>query len=149
MIDSSEESKKLLHVPNPKIIIAGSGMSTGGRITHHELNYLPDPKSTLLLIGYQTLGTLGRKIQDGHKLVHILGSEVTVRAKVATIDGYSSHKDSDHLLDFVAGAEDSLKKVFPVMGEPKAALFLAQKIQDNLGISAYHPTQGESVILDF
>lgn len=149
LIRSSDESKALLHSPNPKIIIAGSGMSTGGRIMHHEANYLGDPKSTILLIGYQSIGTLGRKIQNGDKSVKIFGNDVPVRARVRTIDGYSSHKDSDHLLDFVSNTKDTVKKVFPVMGEPKAAMFLAQKIQDNLGVEAYHPKEGESVILDF
>lgn len=149
MTGSSEESKQLLKMPNPKIIIAGSGMSTGGRITHHEINHLPDPKSTILLIGYQSVGTLGRRIQEGEKKVRIYGQEVMVHAKVETINGYSSHKDSKHLLEFVEGSIDTLKKVFVVMGEPKASMFLAQRIQDYLAISAYTPKQDESVILDF
>ncbi|MDB5204848.1 MAG: RNA-metabolising metallo-beta-lactamase, metallo-beta-lactamase family protein [Candidatus Taylorbacteria bacterium] len=148
-INTAEESKALNDMPNPKIIIAGSGMSNGGRVVHHEAHYLPDPRSTLLLIGYQSLGTLGRHIQNGEKFVSIYGNKIPVRANIVTIDGYSSHKDSDHLLEFVANSKDTLKKVFPVMGEPKSALFLAQKIQDNLAIEAYNPKQGESVILEF
>lgn len=146
---TSEESKALNDVPNPKIIIAGSGMSNGGRVVHHEMRYLPDPKSTILLIGYQSLGTLGRHIQNGEKVVSIFGNKIPVHAKIETINGYSSHKDSDHLLEFVSNTRDTLKKVFPVMGEPKASLFLAQKIQDNLAVSTYNPKDGESVILDF
>jgi metallo-beta-lactamase family protein len=149
LIQSSEESKQLLDIPNPKIIIAGSGMSNGGRVVHHELNYLPDPKSTILLIGYQSHGTLGRRIQEKPKSVRILGQEVLVRANIVQIDGYSSHKDSDHLVSFVADTRDTVKKVFPVMGEPKSSIFLAQKIQDNLGVEVYHPADGESVLLDF
>ncbi len=148
-INTAEESKALNDMPNPKIIIAGSGMSNGGRVVHHEMHYLPDPKSTLLLIGYQSLGTLGRHIQNGEKTVSIFGNKIPVRAKVVTIDGYSSHKDSDHLLEFVSNSRDTLKLVFPVMGEPKSAMFLAQKIQDNLAVDAYNPKQGESVILEF
>lgn len=146
---STEESKTIVEMPNPKIIIAGSGMSNGGRIIHHEAHYLPDPKSTLLLIGYQSIGTLGRRIQNGEKMLTLYGNKVPVRAKIATISGYSSHKDSDHLLEFVSNSRDTLKMVFPVMGEPKSSMFLAQKIQDNLAIEAYNPKQGESVILDF
>lgn len=149
MISSVEDSKGLLEVPNPKIIIAGSGMSTGGRVLHHELNYLPDPKSTILLVGYQTMGTLGRHIQNKEKTVRIFGNTVPVKAKIEFIDGYSSHKDSDNLLKFIETSKGTLKKVFPVMGEPKSALFLVQKIKDNLGIDAYHPEEGESLILDF
>jgi metallo-beta-lactamase family protein len=148
-INTAEESKALNNVPNPKIIIAGSGMSNGGRVVHHEMHYLPDPKSTILLVGYQSLGTLGRHIQNGERVVSIFGNKIPVHAKIQTIDGYSSHKDSDHLLEFVANTRDTLKKVFPVMGEPKASLFLAQKIQDNLAVDAYHPKDGESVILEF
>jgi metallo-beta-lactamase family protein len=149
IVQTSEDSKKLLFVPNPKIIIAGSGMSNGGRVIHHEINYLPDPKSTLLLVGYQSLGTLGRHIQNGEKKVTILGKEIPVRARIAYIDGYSSHKDADHLLEFVSQGKETLKCVFPVMGEPKTSLFLAQRIQDYLGVKAYHPKDGESIELDF
>jgi metallo-beta-lactamase family protein len=149
MVESAEDSKKIAEIPNPKIIIAGSGMSNGGRIVHHEIHYLPDTRSTLLLIGYQSLGTLGRRIQNGEKEVRIMGRPVRVNAKVVTIDGYSSHKDSDHLLEFVADARENLRQVFPVMGEPKAAMYLAQKIQDTLGVEATHPSDGDSVVLDF
>ncbi|HBA45768.1 TPA: MBL fold hydrolase [Candidatus Nomurabacteria bacterium] len=144
----SEESKMIGNVPNPKIVIAGSGMSTGGRIVHHERHYLPDPNNTLLLTGYQAVGTPGRLIQEGVKTVRITGEDVVVRAHVVTISGYSGHKDSDELINFVEDMQDSVKKVFVVMGEPKGALFLVQKLRDNLGINAYAPEQGESVTLN-
>jgi metallo-beta-lactamase family protein len=144
----TEESKAILQVPPPKIIIAGSGMSNGGRILHHEKNYLPNKNDTLLLTGYQSVGTLGRMIEDGVKKVHIMGEEVTVRAHVAKISGYSSHKDSDHLVEFVENTASTLKKVFVVMGEPKSAMFLAQKLRDNLDIKAFTPTAGDSVEIE-
>lgn len=143
----SEESKKINMAPNPKVIIAGSGMSSGGRIVHHEKHYLPDPNNTLLLTGYQSAGTPGRLIQEGVKTVRISGEEVQVRAHIATISGYSGHKDSDNLLNFVEDSAETLKKVFVVMGEPKSSMFLVQKIRDNLGIEAYSPEQGESINL--
>ncbi|MFA6519988.1 MAG: MBL fold metallo-hydrolase [Candidatus Paceibacterota bacterium] len=145
----SEESKMIADVPNPKIVIAGSGMSTGGRVVHHERHYLPDPNNTLLLTGYQSVGTPGRLIQEGLKTVRITGEDVVVRAHVVTISGYSGHKDSDGLLNFVENMQDQVKKVFVVMGEPKSEMFLAQKLRDNLGIEAYVPEQGSSVTLDF
>ena len=148
-IESTEESKALVAAPDPKIIIAGSGMSSGGRVVHHEAHYLPDAKNTLLLVGYQALGTLGRRILNGEKQVRIFGNDVAVRAKIETIFGYSSHKDSDHLLEFVSNTRDTLIKVFAVMGEPKAAMYLTQKIQDNLAVEAVHPNDGDSVILEF
>jgi len=143
----TEESKAILKVPPPKIIIAGSGMSKGGRIMHHEKNYLPDKNNTILLIGYQSIGTLGRLIYDGAKKVHIFGEETVVRAHVEMISGYSGHKDSDHLVEFVENTASTLQKVFVVMGEPKSSMFLAQKLKDNLGVDTHTPTNGETVIL--
>lgn len=144
----SEESKMIADVPNPKIVIAGSGMSTGGRIVHHERHYLPDPNNTLLLTGYQSVGTPGRLIQEGLKTVRITGEDVVVRAHVTTISGYSGHKDSNGLLAFVEDTQDTVKKVFVVTGEPKSSMFLVQKLRDNLGIEAYAPEQGSSVTLE-
>ena len=144
----TDESKAILQVAPPKIIIAGSGMSNGGRILHHEKNYLPNKNNTILLTGYQTVGTLGRLIHDGAKKVHIMGEEVTIRANVAIITGYSGHKDSDHLVEFVENTASTLKKVFVVMGEPKSSMFLAQKLRDNLNVKAFTPTAGESVNIE-
>ncbi len=146
---STEESKAIIKANPRKIIMAGSGMSTGGRILHHERSYLPDPKSTLLLVGYQSVGTLGRLLQEGAKRVKIFGEEIEVKAQVANIQGYSGHKDSDHLLDFVHQTGDTVKKVFVVMGEPKSALFLVQRIRDYLGLNAAAPVPGESAELSW
>lgn len=148
MTEATEDSKAILSVPNPKIIMAGSGMSNGGRIVHHEHNYLGDAKNTILLVGYQSPGTLGRVIQDGAKTIHIQGQEIVLRAKVETINGYSGHKDSDHLLEFVSKTAHSLQKVFIVMGEPKSAMFLSQKLRDNLGVKTETPSGGDVVYLD-
>ena len=141
----SEESKMIANIPNPKVVIAGSGMSSGGRVVHHERHYLPDPNNTLLLTGYQAVGTPGRLIQEGMKKVRITGEDVEVRAHIVTIWGYSGHKDSDGLLSFVQDSQDTLKKVFVVMGEPKSSMFLVQKLRDNLAIEAYAPEAGSSV----
>jgi len=143
----SKDSKLINTVPNPKIIIAGSGMSSGGRIVHHEKHFLPDPNNTILLTGYQAAGTLGRLIQEGVKTIRIGGQDVIVRAHVVTISGYSGHRDSDGLLEFVENMKDKLQKVFVVMGEPKSAMFLVQKIKDNTGLKAYAPERGDSVTL--
>lgn len=145
----TEESKAINDVLNPKVIIAGSGMSVGGRIVHHERRYLPDPKSTLLLVGYQSPGTLGRELRDGAKEVTILGERVPVRAKVLEVSGYSGHKDSDALLDFISHDKDRAQKIFLVMGELKSATFLAQKIRDNLSLEAVVPQKSETIELLF
>lgn len=144
----TEESKGILRAPDPKIIMAGSGMSNGGRIIHHEKNYLPNPNDTILLIGYQAVGTLGRSIEDGLKKVHIQGEEIPVHARVEMISGYSGHKDSDHLVAFVADTAKTVKMVYVVMGEPKSSLFLSQKLRDNLGVNTAAPEAGETVILE-
>jgi metallo-beta-lactamase family protein len=144
----SEESKVINSIPNPKVVIAGSGMSAGGRIVHHERHYLPDPNNTILLMGYQSVGTPGRLIQEGVKTVRISGEDIAVRAHVVTISGYSGHKDSDGLISFVENSTETLKKVFVVMGEPKSSMFLVQKMRDNLGVDAYAPEKGDVVVLD-
>lgn len=144
---SSGDSKEIVSTPNPKIIIAGSGMSTGGRVLWHEINFLPDPKSTILLMGYQALGTLGREIQNKPKEVYIKGQVVPVRAKIEMISGFSSHKDSDNLVDFVSHTKDSVKKVFVVMGEPKASVYLVQRLREELGVGAIYPERGKPYLL--
>lgn len=145
--EDRRDSEKIDHTAPPKIILAGSGMSNGGRIVRHEKRYLPNKDATILLVGYQTLGTLGRQILDGAKHVTIDGESIEVRAEVKSIMGYSSHKDSDHLIDFVSASAKTLKKVFVTMGEPKAALFLVQRLRDYLGVNAGYPEKGESVEL--
>ena len=149
--EKHNDSLAIDHIEEPKIIMAGSGMSNGGRIVRHEKNYLGDPKNTLLLVGFQAAGTLGRELQDGAKKVVIDDEEVKVRAKVETIRGYSAHKDSDNLLDFVAEAteKNELRKVFVVLGEPKSSLFLAQRIRDYLDVDAQVVHEGDSVELLF
>lgn len=136
---SAEESRSIDHAKSPKIILAGSGMSVGGRVIHHEQIYLSDPNNTILLVGYQTLGSLGRHLQDGSKEVSINGNKIEVNAKIEMILGYSSHKDSDNLIEFIGSAQSTVKKVFVAMGEPKSSLYLVQKIRDNLGLDAVYP----------
>ncbi|MBL7045353.1 MAG: MBL fold metallo-hydrolase [Parcubacteria group bacterium] len=139
-----QESLKIIDTPNPKIIIAGSGMSNGGRIVRHEKTYLSDPNSTLLIVGYQAAGSLGRKLLDGAKEVEIMDQIVKVKAKVINLTGYSAHRDSDGLLEFVDNSVETLKKVFVVMGEQKSALFLTQRLRDYVGVDAIAPKLGES-----
>ena len=143
MTMDASEGKTIDREPPPKIIIAGSGMSSGGRILEHERRHLGDTNNMVLFIGYQAVGSLGRQIQDGAKSVRINHEDVRVRARIETISGYSSHMDSDHLLEFAATGEGVTERIYVVMGEPKAALFLAQRIRDYLGIEAQVPELGE------
>jgi metallo-beta-lactamase family protein len=150
-MERREDSMKIGSVEGAKIIMAGSGMSNGGRILMHEKKYLPDPNNTLILAGYQAVGTLGRKLEDGAKTVEIDEDSVNVRAKIVTINGYSAHKDSDNLLAFAESIAEKgkLEKIFVAMGEPKAALALSQKINDNVGKMAEVAQEGKSVVLEF
>lgn len=145
----SRDSERIDMIQNPKIIIAGSGMSSGGRIIHHEKEHVGDKNASILLIGYQAVDTLGRHLEDGAKSVNIHGQNIKVRANILKIEGYSSHKDSEHLIEFVEKANESgkLKKVFAVMGEPKASSFLVQKLRDLLDVDAHYPEYGEEVNL--
>ena len=142
---STEESKSINNVPSPKIIIAGSGMSTGGRILHHERRYLQDPKSTILFIGYQAPGSLGRRIQDGADFVKIFREEISVRCHKEAIHGYSAHPDENTLFDFVQDKADTLERIYTVHAEPKASFAFVQKVRDYLGIEAFAPKNGETV----
>jgi metallo-beta-lactamase family protein len=138
-VETQNESRGIDHFNGAKIILAGSGMSVGGRVVSHEQHFLPDEKSTILLVGYQAAGSLGRKLADGSRKVNIHGQDVTVRAKIETLYGYSAHKDGDHLVEFVSTATDRLKRAFVVMGEPGASMHLTQRINDELGVKAMMP----------
>jgi metallo-beta-lactamase family protein len=146
--NSKEESMEINNDTNAKIIIAGSGMSTGGRIIHHEIRYLSDPRAMLLLVGYQAVGTLGRLLYDGIKKVKIHNSDVRVKCEVNMIGGFSAHKDSDNLVDFVSSSQETLKKVFIVLGEPKSSMFLAQRIHEYLDLNTHLPDLNETVEID-
>lgn len=142
-------SQEIDKVKGAKIIIAGSGMSHGGRIIGHEKRYLEDKNTTLLLVGYQAVGSLGRLLYDGAKRVKIGGEDVHVRAKVARIRGYSAHADRDQLIDFVAEGGEKVKQVFVTMGEEHASLFLIQRLRDYLDVNAVAPELGEVKEIDF
>ena len=144
---TTEESKSINNVSSPKIIIAGAGMSQGGRIIHHEKRYLPDPKSDLLIFGYQVEGSLGRRLLDGEKKVRILGTDVQVKAAIRAIGAYSAHADQRQLLNWVRPMKKNLKRLFLVQGEEKAALVLKDKIKADIGIEAEIPELGTSVEL--
>lgn len=137
------ESKAIHDSPDPKVIIAGAGMSGGGRVRAHEKRYLGDNRNTVLFVGYQAPGTLGRRIQDGEKKIMIDYDHIHVRANIMTVTGYSGHKDRDGLIAFAESARESAEEIFVVMGEPQASIFLAQRIRDFAGINARVPHAGE------
>ncbi len=145
----TRESRAIQGHKGPKIILAGSGMSNGGRVLSHERYVLPDPDSTLLIVGYQATGTIGRRLLEGERELHPgQGEVIPVRAHVETLYGYSAHRDSDGLLALVEGARDSLSHVYVVQGEPAAANFLAQRINDYLGVKATAPKATDTVTIE-
>ncbi|HUD04213.1 MAG TPA: MBL fold metallo-hydrolase RNA specificity domain-containing protein, partial [Candidatus Paceibacterota bacterium] len=148
IIGNSQESAAIHTIKGSKVIIAGSGMSVGGRVISHEKYYLGDPNSTILFVGYQAAGSLGRRIQDGEKNIDIQGQKIHITARIESIDGFSSHKDSEHLVEFVSRSSKTLKKVFVCMGEPASESFLAQRIRDYLGIDAVVPENGDVISLE-
>lgn len=148
MTETTNASKGINYTKGPKIVIAGSGMSNGGRILYHEKKYLDDPKNTLVFIGFQAAGTMGRVIQDGASHVKIHGQKIPVKCQVETISGYSGHKQRDDLIDFVAENRETLEMVWCVMGETSSSSFLAQRLQDYVGVHAVVPSDDDVVVIE-
>lgn len=144
---SREESESIANAPDPKIIIAGAGMSHGGRIGKWEQRYLGDPNTTLVMVGYQAPGSPGRVMQDGGKRVRIDGRMVEVRATVETLHGWSGHADRDGLLSFAESCLPRAKTFIVGIGEPSSARFLAQRIHGFLGVKSIVPTEGQSFLI--
>jgi metallo-beta-lactamase family protein len=136
---TAAESRGIHAVPGPLIIIAGSGMVTGGRVLHHLRARLRDPRTTVLLVGYQALGTRGRSLADGAASVRIFGEDVPVRAQVVTIHGLSAHADQPGLLRWLRTARRAPRGVFVVHGEPGPAAALAERVSRDLGWSVTVP----------
>ncbi|HVU06596.1 MAG TPA: MBL fold metallo-hydrolase [Candidatus Paceibacterota bacterium] len=136
IIGNPQESAAIHGMKGAKIVIAGSGMSVGGRVLSHEAFYLGDPDATILLVGYQVPGSLGRKIEERASKLVINGQPVRVRARIEKISGYSSHKDSNGMVEFVSHALPRLKRAFIAMGETKSSAFLAQRLRDEIGANA-------------
>ncbi|HEX9721788.1 MAG TPA: MBL fold metallo-hydrolase [Candidatus Paceibacterota bacterium] len=144
---TSRQSKEINDAPPPKIIIAGSGMSQGGRILHHEKRYLQDPNSTILFVGYQAKGSLGRQILEGAKEVSIFDEQVPVRCNVQAIGGYSAHADQPKLIEWLQTAQDKPETIFVVQGEEEQATALADKIKTGLSAKALVPLPSQTVTL--
>ncbi|MGB8648882.1 MAG: MBL fold metallo-hydrolase [Anaerolineae bacterium] len=142
-----EASKAINNWRGPAVIISANGMVEAGRILHHVKNNIEDARNTILFVGYQADGTLGRRILDGAKHVKIFGQEYQVRAQVARAEGFSAHADRNELLDWVRPIVRDLKGVFLVHGEPEAAQSLAEGMRE-LGIkNVLVPAPGQRVEL--
>jgi metallo-beta-lactamase family protein len=148
MVETVEESKALNTLTEPAMIIAGSGMCTGGRIKHHLINNISRPESAILFVGYQAEGTLGRYILDGAKSVRIHGQPRTVRAKVVQIHGFSAHADRDELLKWLSKLSVNPKRVFVTHGEVKAAERFAEFLREKTGFETTVPSYNTRVRLE-
>jgi metallo-beta-lactamase family protein len=142
-----EASKGIRTAPRPLMVVASSGMLTGGRILHHLKDFLPDPACTLLFIGYQGEGTLGRHLQSGGTTARIDGEEYQVRCRVRSISGFSAHADEHELAAWLAHFGGEPKRVFIVHGDPDAAQAFAERVRTELGMDPYLPHYRETVTL--
>lgn len=139
---TSEDSVRLNKDKNPKIIISASGMCEAGRIRHHLKHNLWRPNSTVLFVGYQAEGTLGRMLAEGAKKVRIFGEEISVKARIATLAGTSGHADRDMLLGWLGNIEPRPKKVFVNHGDDNVCDLFAGQIREKYGIEATAPYNG-------
>jgi len=147
LCDVIEKSKQIKNTEGAKVIVAGSGMMSGGRIIHHAINFLGDPKTQLVFVGYQAEGTLGREIKDGAASVTIWGNKVPVAAEIINIETMSAHADQGQLLNWAKKIQ-GLKQIFLVHGEELPRLVLKEKIRQDLeGVKVELPSINSEIDL--
>ena len=146
-VSSPQQSKELTASRRPAIVISSSGMATGGRVLHHLAAALPDPRNTVLFVGYQAEGTRGRQLVDGARDVRIHGHSVAVNAGVAKIDSMSAHADRNEILRWLGTLGSAPRRVCLVHGEPAPMDALKGLIQERLSWNSYTPAHGETIEL--
>ena len=144
MVQTVEESKAINDLKESSIIIAGSGMLTGGRVKHHVVNNIGRNQSTVLFVGYQAEGTPGRMLLDGAEEIRLLGQVHEVRASIEKIDGFSAHTDRDGLLEWLADIRVPPRCVFISHGEERAAISFAQILREKTGWTVKVPEYKEA-----
>ncbi len=148
LVRSASESKAINRIRGSVVIIAGSGMCTGGRVKHHLATNISRPESTILFVGYQALGTLGREIVEGADKVRILGQHYDVKARVVQLSGLSAHADRDELSKWLHGLKKPPKHVFVTHGEPRTSESFAKHIEEQTGWTTSVPQYQDSVVLE-
>lgn len=148
IVNTPDQSRALADLHVPAVIIAASGMATGGRVLHHLKRIVPDPRNHVLFVGYQAGGTRGARLVAGEREVKIHGEWYPVRAPVTRIDSYSAHADADEILAWLKGFESAPSMVHICHGEPDAADHLRQRIERELGWNARVPEHLSSIELD-
>jgi len=147
-VATAQESKEVVAADGPAIIISASGMATGGRVLHHLQHGLPDPRNTVLFVGFQAAGTRGRRLIEGEPTVKMFGQWVPVQARIARLNGMSAHADANEILQWLRTFPSPPKATYIVHGEPKAQDALKARITDELGWNAHAPVQDERVEVD-
>jgi len=147
MVRTVDQSKAINYISGTAMIIAGSGMCTGGRIKYHLVRNISRPESTVLFVGYQAAGTLGRQIVDGAEEVRILGQRHPVRARVAQIHGFSAHADRDELFRWLSSLQEPPRQVFVVHGEAEAARHFAGFVREKTGWNVSVPQYRDEAVL--
>ncbi|MFZ0494037.1 MAG: MBL fold metallo-hydrolase [Acidimicrobiia bacterium] len=147
LVRSVDESKALNHLEGPAVIVSASGMLTGGRVLHHLISMAPDPRNTLVMVGYQAAGTRGRRILEGEQKVKVHGEWVPINCHVEDIGGLSAHADADEILHFLGTLAHPPQSMYLTHGEPDSAEALRVRIQHELGWEAETPVLGEIVSL--
>jgi metallo-beta-lactamase family protein len=140
-------SRALCEAPGPFVVVSASGMATGGRVLHHLIQRLPDPRNSVLLVGYQAGGTRGQRLLAGERALKMLGQYVPVRAEIRDLSGFSVHADASELVDWVRSSPRPPRGVFAVHGEPAAASALAARVDRELDWPAIVPSHDERVQL--
>jgi len=148
MAGTSDESKAINHIRGTIMVIAGSGMCTGGRIKHHLVNNITKSENTIMFVGYQAVGTLGRRIVNGEKEVRILGQEYPVNARIARINGFSAHADKEELFEWLSGLKKPPRKLFVVHGETENANKFGDYVREKTGWDVTVPAYQDEVVLD-
>jgi metallo-beta-lactamase family protein len=148
MAGTPDESKAINSIKGTIMVIAGSGMCTGGRVKHHLVNNISEPKNTIMFVGYQAVGTLGRSIVDGIKEVRILGEKRKVEAKIVRIHGFSAHADRNELLNWLKGMEAPPRGIFVVHGETESARSFGNFVRKQTGWNVTVPQYQDEIILD-
>lgn len=147
LVQGREGSRALNSLRGPAVIISASGMATGGRVLHHLYHNLPDPASTVVLVGYQAEGTRGWRLQKGEKTLRLLGENVPVNAKVEVVGSLSAHADMNEIMRWLGGFKRAPKETFVVHGEPEASQNLKLLIEKQLGWKVSIPAYGDIVEL--
>jgi len=145
---STEESKAIKDIKGTVMVIAGSGMCTGGRVKHHLVNNITGPENTIMFVGYQAVGTLGRRIVNGEEEVRILGQNYPVKARVVKVNGFSAHADKEELYAWLSGLKKPPRKLFVVHGEAESAQHFADYIGQKTGWQVVVPAYQDEVVLD-